>query len=90
MPPTEFLRDGFHVWFLTTLGQIGVVEREVDQFVWRRLREAAVAECSCATVDEDDSGFVEIGLWQGFVEIEDAAYGAVAAGNGSSDGNTRG
>jgi hypothetical protein len=33
-------------------------------------------------VYENDSGFVKIGVWQRIVEIEDAAYGAVAAVDG--------
>ena len=62
VPPAKLSRDSFHVWLLTTLGQVSVVEREVDQLLWRGLRETAVAECPFAAVDEDDSGFVKIGL----------------------------
>ena len=41
-------------------------------------------------MDEDDSGGGEVGLWEGEVEIEDAAYGAVAAREWLSDDITGG
>ena len=87
IPPTrvslaKLSSDSLHVWFLSALGQVCVIEREVDQLLGRRLRETAVAKCACAAVDEDDSGVVEVGLRQRFVEVQDAAYGAVAAVDG--------
>jgi hypothetical protein len=69
------------VRFGTSGRQIGVEEGEEDEFVRGCLREAAVAEGSCGTVDEGYAWVGEVGLGKrsGLGQVEDAADGAVAA-----------
>jgi hypothetical protein len=81
MPFAESFCDFLRVWLGTPDWQVGVVEGEEDEFVRGGLGEAAVAKCSCGTVDEGYAWVGEVGRWKrsGFGEVEDATDGAVAA-----------
>lgn len=51
------------VGLLTALGEVGVVEGEVDDLVRGCLREGAITEGTYGAMDEDDSRIREVCFW---------------------------